>query len=314
MLLMEFNLNNIDELTCEEAKPTLWGLIQYTLKNKISEYMKVISVVIFVLSIVFGVSSFYVTWVYLAPMLTAINNIEWSFVFFLTFSLLGGGFFIWGGIVYRNGGKNEVIYFFIAFFLWGVAVFPVAINAYIKENRQGVSIENKHIVFNSGLTAITTAIKLDILLFMNSKLSTAEVTGHGGDTASAYYIKRRLRQSEISEVIAYGSECNSACTIIWTAVEKRKIRENLYLGFHRSCSIINTCDIRPYLYDGFLSEDLIKVIASPDGEHVCPLGAYEVNLLGQAENPKRTDLMGRIEKVCLNKGKKPSELKTFKGY
>ncbi len=181
---------------------------------------------------------------------------------------------------------------------------------------QKVEIKDSYIVFDDGVVGFTTAMQLDYLLLTSDEsLTRAEMSGPGGNTNAALYMKYRLLSHGVTDTTAYGNECASSCTILWSVGERRHVRDSLYLAFHSTCSLGRNCDAKPYLYDGFLTRDQMSVIAAPDGEHACPIGANEIEILEGAKSPEKDELWLKIINFCYEKGGETlEEFPDFAGY
>ncbi len=212
---------------------------------------------------------------------------------------------------YRYGA---FLFYWAALLICSVAVVPAACELLSKGNFQKVKVEGDTVFFNGGEVELPTALHLKwLLLNHEGGLTKAKVSGPGGDTTNAYYIKYLLRSAGVKETIAYGNQCNSSCTIIWTLGEKRTIENGMHLGFHSTCSWIG-CYPKEYLYEGFLTSDLMRILASPDGDHACPIGANEVAILEGSDAVTKDALIPRIRHTCYKKGLNWSEFKNFSGY
>ena len=226
-----------------------------------------------------------------------------------------------GGVLclFKIKSKDKTLRFYyltICIFLIAMSpvVYKVVWELLTKDDLQTVGINSDTVIFNDGEVGVITAFKLDWLLFHHKgALTKAKMSGPGGNTTSAYYIKYRLQNAGITETIAYGDECNSSCTILWTAGVKRYIEDELYLGFHSSCSFIG-CERKAYLYDGFLIPNIVNIINSPNSEHACPIGSNEIKTLEGEASPEKDDLIKRINAVCLNKGLLWRDFQSFTGY
>jgi hypothetical protein len=252
--------------------------------------------------IILLVVSGYITWTLSAPFFGNKVGFEGYAISSLFCIGLGCLFFLIGW--YLKSKKNNIAFVLLAISATPsiMMLFPV-FKGLIFESSQTVTAHNEQLVFDNGQTNIITVMMLDFVLLRNDTFVSAKITGHGGDTASAFRIKELLRNEGIKRTIAYGKECNSACTIIWTAGKERIISDMDYLGFHRSCYVSKECEIKAYLYDGFLTEELINIIASPNGEHICPIGNNEVSILEKhGESQTKKDLINKLRIDCLNKG------------
>ena len=259
--------------------------------------------------------------VYLAytKVTTALYFKQWDGV--LTFLLLLPVYIVFTALGVNNQfwkKDNKVAscsYGFSVFFL--SFILAMSFNYELSGTRiQKVEIRDNHIVFDGGAVAFTTAMQLDyLLLFSNENLTRAAMSGPGGNTNAALYMKYRLLSHGVMETTAYGRLCASSCTILWSAGEKRHITDDLYLGFHSTCSLGSNCDIKPYLYEGFLTRAQMNVIAAPDGDHACPIGANEIEILEGAESPEKDELWLKIVHFCdENGGETLEKFPNFVGY
>ncbi|HIF9241235.1 TPA: hypothetical protein ACX6RC_003820 [Photobacterium damselae] len=260
------------------------------------------------------------TWISVAPRVYYEN---WLSLFSVSDSLVritisGFGVFCLGyGLKQHFCEKyryNAFQFYCLASFICSIAVVPTAGELLLKDNFQKVKIEGDTVFFNGGEVELPTVLQLEWLLFnYEGDLSKAKVSGPGGDTTSAYYIKYLLQNAGVKETIAYGSQCNSSCTIIWTLGEQRTIENGMNLGFHSTCSW-GMCDTKEYLYEGFLTPELVRILTSPDGDHGCPIGANEVATLEGRDAVTKETLIPRIRRTCYKKGLNWSEFKKFQGY
>lgn len=260
------------------------------------------------------------TWISVAPRVYFEN---WLSLFSLSGSLVlvtisGFGVFCLGyGLKQHFCDKyrySAFLFYCAALLICSIAVVPAAGELLSKDNFQKVKVEGDTVFFNGGEVELPTAIHLKwLLLNHEGELTKAKVSGPGGDTTSAYYIKYLLRNAGVKETIAYDNQCNSSCTIIWTLGEKRIVENGMNLGFHSTCSW-DGCYPKEYLYEGFLTSDLIRILASPDGDHGCPIGANEVAILEGSDAVTKDALIRQIRHTCYKKGLNWSEFKNFAGY
>jgi len=214
-----------------------------------------------------------------------------------------------------DNNKLNVLMFFITLMFTSISAGPSIYKLLRADISQNPIINKNTIVFDNGETSLSTAIKLDILLFSNKeKLITAKMSGPGGDTLSANYIKYRLQKAGIIETVAYGDECNSSCTILWTAGKVRRIQDDLNLGFHRTCDLLDYCSINAHLYYGFLNPELINILANPGSDHVCPLNNTDVTILEGKKGNEKQCLIEEVKKICLVNGISSTLIKDFPGY
>ncbi|MCQ1061109.1 hypothetical protein LRP52_44550 [Photobacterium sp. ZSDE20] len=182
------------------------------------------------------------------------------------------------------------------------------------EKYQSVRVEGDTIIFEPGSLEFSTAIELDYILLTNSDLNKAMVTGPGGRTDSAYYMKYRLEKNGIKQVHAYGDTCFSACTVLWTAGEQRTIDDGLFLGFHKSTSGDKVSRVNAHLYKNFLNDELINIIASPDQDYGCPLDEDYISILEGEDSPQKSNLIQQLKDVCSNNKVTFDDLQNFDGY
>ncbi|EGQ8029187.1 hypothetical protein QPB21_001817 [Vibrio alginolyticus] len=243
---------------------------------------------------------------------------EWDGVPTFCFLAALYALFTWLGLYYQFWIKNNKVAFCsYTFNVFMSFMLAMSFNHELSgTHMQKVEIRDSYIVFDAGVVGFTTAMQLDYLLLTSGEHFTrAAMSGPGGNTNAALYMKYRLLSHGVTETIAYGSKCASSCTIIWSAGESRHIRDNLYLAFHSTCSLGSNCDAKPYLYDGFLTRDQMSVIAAPDAEHACPIGSNEIEVLEGAESPEKDELWLKITNFCDDKGGETLEkFSDFTGY
>ncbi|CAK6714624.1 hypothetical protein HORM4_490030 [Vibrio harveyi] len=260
------------------------------------------------------------TWISVAPLVyfkywLGLLNVSGSLTIM---TIAGFGVFCLGYAIkqhfYNKHKYAAFLFYSLASLICSIAIIPTAGELLLKDNFQRVKIEGDTVFFNGGEVELPTALHLKWLLYKHEgKLTKAKISGPGGDTTSAYYIKYLLHSEGVKETTAYGNLCNSSCTIIWTLGEKRTIDNGIHLGFHSTCSW-GMCDTKEYLYDGFLTPDLINVLASPDNDHGCPIGESEIATLEGSDVVTKEALIPRIESVCYKRGLNWDEFKNFSGY
>lgn len=193
-------------------------------------------------------------------------------------------------------------------------IIMVSLDTFKRSDPQTVTITEGRLVFSEGEVSYITPLLLDwYLLKKDTEVTKAEVSGPGGSTIAAYYMRYRLQSSGISETVAYGEKCASSCTILWTGGANRTIQSPIYLAFHQTCGMFS-CQPFPHLYDGFLTEELMEVIASPGPEHACPIGAKEVAILEGEELDDKKSLTRKVVHVCRNRGLSLKNFNRFPGY
>lgn len=177
---------------------------------------------------------------------------------------------------------------------------------------QLASTTGSTLTFDNGYVTLTTVVSMEYQLATQT-IDEVRVTGPGGNTTSAAYIKWRLQDKGLTTT-AYGQYCYSACTIIWTAGENKVVEPKTLLGFHRSCLTENLCEVNAYLYDGFLTPSLIKTIANPGNDAACPLFDRDVEILSRPTHTAYSALVKEVQTVCKDGVKWKSDFLQFGGY
>jgi len=216
--------------------------------------------------------------------------------------------------IFKSQTSGAWILFSCSIFIFSIPCIQAVFINLSFNNNQSVEYKDNTIIFSEdGNTSIYTAVQMKWLLWNHKgEIEQVKVTGPGGNTTAANYIKSKLKEAGIKNTIAYGNQCNSSCTVIWTAGKNRTIVNNLRLGFHKSC-IDDYCDRKNYLYEGFLNEYLLNIIINPEFDNVCPLNKKDISILEGNDTNEKTSLVNDIRDTC-KKGIPSKKVKGFKGY
>ncbi len=285
-------------------------------ENKIVKFVPcVIAFIMLLMSIGIFVVAAYLAY---AKTSAAIYFEEYDGLLTFIFSFMLYALFTWLGLHNQFSIKNNKMACYCYAFNVFMSFIPAMSFTYELSGKdmQKVEIKDSYIEFDDGVVGFTTAMQLDYLLFnSDEKITPAKMSGPGGNTNAALYMKYRLLSHGVTDTTASGNECASSCTILWSAGERRHVRENLYLAFHSTCSRGSNCDAKPYLYDGFLTRDQMSVIAAPDGKHACPIGAKEIEILEGSESTGKDELWSKIVHFCSENGGETLEnFPNFVGY